>query len=83
MATMPDEWNEFGYDPTGPEAGAGFRRRLETEDGPEILYAKREAEPPYHWIVRDENGKLRDRDKYSNDLRDRFRAPMFNLVFIE
>lgn len=27
-----DDFNEYGYDPTGPEAGAGFRPRLEDED---------------------------------------------------
>ena len=32
-----DEFNEFGYDPAGPEAGAGFRVRGEREGGGQAL----------------------------------------------
>lgn len=49
----------------------------------ETLYAKKEHDTPYFWVVRDKLGNMVARDKYSNDLRDRFCRPKFNLVFEE
>jgi hypothetical protein len=47
----------------------------------ETLYAKREATHPWFWVVKDKLGNFIARDRYSNDLRDRFRQPKFNLIF--
>lgn len=46
------------------------------------LTARREVCQPHHWVVRDEHGVQIDRDKYGNDLRDKYRAPEYDLKFI-
>lgn len=33
----------------------------------------REVPFPYYWILRDENGEQKERDKYRNDIIERFR----------
>ena len=47
------------------------------------LFAKREPQVPYFWIVRDESGRQIDRDQYSNDLRERYPLPEYELKFIQ
>ena len=49
---------------------------------PRKLYAKRESNPPRHWVVRDLNTNEKvDRDKYSNDLKEKYSAPEYELTF--
>lgn len=49
----------------------------------ETLFARRESGFQNKWVVRDQLGDYITHDKYSNDLRDRFSKPKFNLRFFD
>ncbi len=38
------------------------------------LVARREDASPYYWVLKDEDGKVIDRDQYRHDLQERWWA---------
>jgi hypothetical protein len=50
---------------------------------PMKLVAEREKSWPFYWVVRDDSGAKVDRDQYSNDLRERWPHPDYDLIFIQ